>query len=96
MAHKICIHVLFFLNSCPFSYFSGVKPAGQDWNDPDIQNYLKILETKQPLLIIHEEIDDAFLVSIVIVLGDIKINVADDLVSIGLAVPISEVIAFQC
>ncbi|XP_013063058.2 tudor domain-containing protein 1-like [Biomphalaria glabrata] len=68
----------------------GVKPAGQDWNDPDIQNYLKILETKQPLLIIHEEIDDAFLVSIVIVLGDIKINVADDLVSIGLAVPISE------
>ncbi|KAH9503258.1 hypothetical protein Btru_068600 [Bulinus truncatus] len=62
----------------------GVEPINSTVTGPDLKHYLEILSAQQPLLIIHKEVEDAFLVSMYIVQDDMKINVADDLVSNGL------------
>ncbi|KAH9503261.1 hypothetical protein Btru_068605 [Bulinus truncatus] len=62
----------------------GVEPINSSMTGADLKHYLEILSAQQPLLIIHKEVEDAFLVSMYIVQDDMKINVADDLVSNGL------------
>ncbi|CAL1534624.1 unnamed protein product [Lymnaea stagnalis] len=66
----------------------GVEPVHPNWESPEITQYIELLLERHPQVVIEEESEDTFLVSLFIVDDDITVNVALDLVDINMAKPI--------
>ncbi|XP_059144788.1 tudor domain-containing protein 1-like isoform X2 [Physella acuta] len=71
----------------------GVEPVYPQWKSPEVVEYIEILRQRHAHLVIREEEEDMYHVSLFLLEGSEKVNVAADLVGIKVAKFIAQTIS---